>query len=139
MSENFLEDDKLQKIAEAYALDAVDFARNFKLSLDWADTSVAKVESILDILHRERARARPSEEQVWGFAKMFGSYVGEVFRKNHGATWGMITINDESFPGLKTSTTQLFWPWSRVHNRLSRGESENVWHYYKVLTEKSSK
>ncbi len=136
MADNFSEDVKIQQIAEAYALDAIDFARNFHLKLDWADNSVAKVESILDILFEQRAKARPTEEQVWGFAKMLGSYVGEVYRKNHGATWGIIRMDGGEFPGLRATTKEaLFWPWSKVHKRLTNGPEDNVWHYYRHLVE----
>ena len=136
----FSADEKIQQVAEAYSLDAVDVAKsNFKLILDWSDSSVAKIESILDMLHAERTKARPSDDQVWAFAKMLGSYVGEVYRKNHGATWGMITSGGDEFPGLQAANKEstLFWPWGRVHNRLTDGPSDNVWHYYQNLIKKS--
>ena len=68
------------------------------------------------------------------FAKMFGSYVGEVYRKNHGATWGMVEMSGQSFPGLKAELDgTLFWPWGRARNRLTDGAENNVWHYYSEL------
>src|SRR5262249_50740703 len=46
---NFTPDPKIQQIAEAYALDARDFAeRAFHITLDWSDASVQQVEVILD-------------------------------------------------------------------------------------------
>lgn len=92
---NFTPDPKIQRIAEAYALDARDFAeRAFHITLDWSDASVEKVEVILDDLHRQKQvmKPPPTEEQVVNFAKMLGSYIGEVFRRNHGAEWGMVTL-----------------------------------------------
>ena len=87
MSKGFTEDPKIQQIAEAYSLDAVDFANdNFQIKLDWSDKSVSQIESILEIFHDQLASADPSEEQIFQFAKIFGSYVGEVYRRNHGAT-----------------------------------------------------
>jgi hypothetical protein len=35
------------------------------------------------------------------FAKMFGCYIGEVYRENHGATWGLVEMDGQRFPGLK--------------------------------------
>ena len=67
--------------------------------------------------------------------KMFGSYIGEVYRRNHKATWGMITLNNESFPGLESSHKELFWPWSKVFKRITAGDEENVWHYYQRMAE----
>ncbi len=71
-------------------------------------------------------------------AKVLGSYVGEVFRRNHGATWGMVDLEGQSFPGLKASgQAGLFWPWGRVQNRIRNGPQDNVWQYYRHLVEKS--
>lgn len=133
----FVVDDKVQKIAEAYALDAVDFARDhFGLHLDWSDGSVQHIETILTRFHNEIARAKPSEDQIIQFAKMFGSYVGEVFRRNHGARWGIVTVGGATFPGMEANRSRSrFWPWGKVQNRLVNGAEDNVWHYYQLLAE----
>ena len=133
----FVVDDKLQEIAEAYALDAVDFARDhFALQLDWSDRSVQHIETILTRFHNELSRAKPSEDQIFQFAKMFGSYVGEVFRRNQGARWGMVTVAGETFPGMEAiKTGSRFWPWAKVQHRLINGPEDNVWHYYRHLAE----
>jgi hypothetical protein len=138
MAEPFAEDPKLQQIAQAYAQDAVDFARQHaNLPLDWSDASVAHIETILTNLYEQIASVKPSDEQVAQFGKLFGSYVGEVFRRNHGASWGLVTLEGQSFPGLKTAgSAQLFWPWGRVQNRLRNGPGDNVWHYYALLLSK---
>ena len=66
---NFVHDDKLQQIAEAYALDACDFLRDhFHVTLDWSDSSIEHLETVMDRFHREAAKARPSPEQVMQFA-----------------------------------------------------------------------
>jgi hypothetical protein len=140
MTDNFSGDPKIQQIAEAYALDAVDFAKNnFKINLDWSDGSVAHIETILGIFHDQITTSKPSKEQVYQFAKLFGSYVGEVFRRNHGATWGLVTLQGQSFPGLKADgAAGLFWPWGRAQNRLTDGPNDNIWHYYQDLIEKDN-
>jgi hypothetical protein len=134
---NFTPDPEIEQIAEAYALDARDFAeRAFGITLDWSDASVAKVEVILDKLHRQKQvmKPPPSEEQVFTFAKMLGSYIGEVFRRNHGAEWGMVKFGGEPFPGLRAAGTEhLFWPMGKVLKRLESGSEDNVWHYYQDL------
>ena len=135
---SFTPDDKIQKIAEAYSLDACDFLRdNFRVKLDWSDASIQEIEKAMDTFSKQAQSAKPTEEQVMGFAKMFGSYVGEVYRKNHGATWGMVEMSGESFPGLKAELDgTLFWPWGRARNRLVDGAENNVWHYYSQLPKK---
>lgn len=135
----FVEDDKIRQIAEAYALDAADFGRDhFNVALDWSDNSIRHIESILDRFHRELPVAKPSDEQVFQFAKMFGSYVGEVFRRNHAAKWGMVTLGSECFPGMQAERTGAeFWPWGRVQNRLLNGPEDNVWDYYQIVASKA--
>ncbi|HTV28591.1 MAG TPA: hypothetical protein VMF32_12475 [Xanthobacteraceae bacterium] len=131
----FSEDAPYLEMAEAYALDAVDYAReNMRLTLDWTEQSIQVLESILDRFNRELAKAKPTDEQVGEFSRMWGSYLGEVYRKNHGATWGLVTHGDQSFPGMKATSGTLFWPWGRVQNRLRNGPEDNVWHYYLDLT-----
>ena len=139
MNANFQADAKIAKIAEAYALDAVDFAaRNFQIILDWSDDNVRLVEGCLKTLHDQLGDARPAEETVWTFAKVFGSYVGEVFRRNHGGEWGMIQLDGESFPGIQYESGVLCWPWSRAYKRITIGGEENIWHYYCILLEKTA-
>ena len=137
---NFFPDEKVQKVAEAYALDACDFLRDhFRVTLDWSDKSIQQIESALDTFHGELQSAKPTPEKVMEFAKMFGSYVGEVFRKNHGATWGFVEADGRRSPGLKAQKADLtFWPWSRVRSRLVNGAENNVWHYYEELLKQSS-
>lgn len=132
---SFVPDPNIHKVAEAYALDAVDFLwDHFRLVLDWTDDSVRHVETMLDNLHATLEVEKPSEERVFHFAKMFGSYVGEVFRRNHGATWGIVTIDNESFPGMKSAHDGVeFWPWGRAQRRLVNGPEDNIWVYYRVL------
>lgn len=134
---NFTPDPEIQQIAEAYALDGRDFAEKaFHISLDWSDASVEKVEAILDDLYRQKQvmKPPPTDEQVSIFSKMLGSYVGEVFRRNHGAEWGMVEFRGDSIPGLRATGTQhLFWPMGKVQKRLENGPEDNIWHYYQDL------
>ena len=138
---SFVQDDRIRQIAEAYALDAVDFARShFQATLDWSDDSIQLLEAIMHSFHEQLPEAKPSEEQILQFAKMFGSYIGEVYRRNHGASWGMVTLEGESFPGMEAEgTAKRFWPWGRAQERLSKGPENNVWHYYCVLAEGAPK
>jgi hypothetical protein len=135
--ENFAPDGDYRQIAEAYALDAIDVAQsNFGVSLDWSDGSIADVEAMLDVMHQQIGAANPPQETIETFAKAFGSYVGEVYRRNHGATWGLVTLDGQKFPGLMAAhTCTLFWPWGRVQNRLIEGAENNVSHYYQALVE----
>lgn len=137
--QSFTPDANVQKVAEAYALDAIDFAKKqFNISLDWSDPSVAKVEQALAMMHSSflTTTPRPTEEQAMTFAKAFGSYVGEVYRKNHGGSWGIVSLNGQQFPGLQTKSGVNFWPWGRALNRIMQGPENNIADYYRALLEK---
>ena len=135
MQAGFQNDPNVLKIAEAYSLDAVDIAaRNFKLKLDWSEASIERVEEMLGVLHEQLGAAKPAEETIWTFAKAFGSYIGEVFRKHHGGEWGIIQLGADRFPGIQDKNGAHFWPWSRVQKRLVAGSENNVWHYYQHAT-----
>jgi len=131
----FTPDDKIQKIAEGYSLDAVDFMRDhFHVTLDWSDESIKQVEAVMETMHGDLREAKPTQEQVAQFAKMFGSYVGEVYRKNHGATWGMVELNGQRFPGMEKKVNgTLFWPVLRAQKRLVDGAEFNIWDYYRGI------
>ena len=130
----FTPDAKLGAAAGTLALDAVDLARDsFGQTLDWTDGSISQVERILDRMYRKRAAEKPSPDAIARVERTFGSYVGEVFRRNHGAAWGMITLADDTFPGLESSAGQRFWPWGRVQRRLTNGAEDNVSDYYRAL------
>jgi hypothetical protein len=61
MSETFAPDPRIQQIAEAYAMDAVDLAKaSFRLTLDGSDESVRHVETVLARLGPENNTPSPS-------------------------------------------------------------------------------
>lgn len=73
-------------------MDAIAFARkNFNVEFHYSDASVSHIESIMENFDRNTTRGLPRAEVLAQFAKMFGSYIGETYRKNHGGAWGLIT------------------------------------------------
>jgi len=140
MADNFIADEDIRDIAQAYALDAVDDAlRNMGITLDWSESSVAAVEYVLDRLCKTARVEKPSPEKVEVVAKIFGSYIGEVFIRNHGGSWGWVSVTGEPIPGIRSANGgHMFWPWARTLKRLREGAEENVWHYYLHLTDRLS-
>jgi len=139
---SFSPDPNIQRMAEAYAQDAVDFAgKQFGVKLDWSDASIANVEQVLSKMSKSyvTTNPKPTDEQVMSFAKAFGSYVGEVYRRNHGATWGMVNLGGQKFPGLRTTSGVNFWPWGRAFNRITKGGEDNVSDYYAALVSPKTK
>ena len=129
----------------AYAQDAVDMAKlNFSENLDYSERSVEIVERCLSKLYSAQRKGflgrlfgrSPSIEQISTVAKMFGGYIGEVFRKHHGGEW---LIDETISPGspvlaLRYAGGGRFFPPAKVFRRLTDGDSDNVWVFYQVLT-----
>lgn len=135
-SMSFEADPKVLQVAEAYALDMVDIANNnFGVALDWSDNSIKQIEQIAALLHENYVKNKPPENTLNIFVKAIGSYVGEVYRRNHGAEWGWVTMNDQRIVGLKAKTGTTFWPWGKARKRITGGPEDNIWHYYQVLSE----
>lgn len=135
---SFTADATVQQVAESYAKDAVNFSsKQFGIELDWSDNSVANVEKALDKLSISytNENPKPTEAQVMSFAKAFGSYIGEVYRRNHGATWGISSLGGQQMVGLSTRDGVQFWPWARAFKRITLGAEDNVSHYYSTLLE----
>ena len=106
----------------------------FKLQLDWTDQSIEKIDELLDFFHREGQKDKPTEADVAKFSKGFGSYIGEVYRRNHGASWGTLTLGNESCSGMRAAGSGVeFWPWGRAQQRILDGPTANVWVYYQEL------
>lgn len=128
------EDEVLKQVVKNYAADAVRMAQaKFKIALDGSEASIAQVEHILDKIHKASVVKPVSDEVLGIFAKTFGSYVGEVFRKHHGGEWYMAEVEGEQYPGIKDEKRDFtFWPWGKAYNRIRDGQAESVAAYYKV-------
>ncbi|MEZ2310478.1 hypothetical protein AB6809_27930 [Paraburkholderia sp. RCC_158] len=138
-AQTFSLDPRVEKIAEAYASDAVDFsAKHFATKLDWSDASIADVEKILGQMNLSYANTapKPTDDKVMAFAKVFGSYVGEVYRRNHGGEWGIVTLGGERYPGMQTASGTDFWPWGRAFDRITKGHEDDIAAYYSALLKK---
>jgi catabolite regulation protein CreA len=136
---NFNEDPKIEEIMLNYAHHAIATAKkHFGINLDWSDNSIKNVELILENLHETAKADKPSEEDIYTFAQIFGSYVGQVFKRNHNAEWGTVTIGNEKLPGLRTKRGNIFWPWGKANNRITNGKEDNIFHYYQVLVKDES-
>jgi hypothetical protein len=137
-AQSFVPDAGAQKDAETNSLDACAFvSEHFGVKLDWSDASIQQVESVLDAFHAGIASANPSQKQIWWYSKLFGSYIGEVYRKNHGATWGIVQTNGWNMPALKADLNgQVFLPLVRTRDRIVDGAANNVGEYYSQLPHK---
>ena len=136
----FEADPEVPEIAEAYYQDCINMVKGqFKLDLDGSDESIKLIESVLDNLSEHVKKSDMDKNRVYNFAKMFGFYIGEVYRKNHGnVIWGNVTIDGTQYYALGKAkdNTPFFWPVANVMKRIYNGREANIHHYYSVIVGK---
>ncbi len=119
-------------MAAAYAEQAVTAARRFDAALDYSENSLMEVEIILS--KSGLPQGGPAPEDMGEICKMWGSYLGEVVRRRFGGEWSI-----EPYPGKQFATLTLsiggnkLFPTMKVHRRLTEGEDESVWTFYKMV------
>ena len=126
--------DSVDAMVTSYAEQAVQRARECNAQLDFSENSVMEVETILAQLTRQMADAKQSAEDVGELCKVWGSYLGEVVRRRFGGEWSIETYPGKQFATLTLSVggNKLF-PTMKVHRRLTQGEEDNVWSFYKMV------
>lgn len=116
-------------MARAYAEEAVASARKFHAQLDFSENSLMELETILAQLAHNALGDDLSET-----CKIWGSYLGEVVRRRFGGEWSI-----ETYPGKQFATLTLnvngnkLFPSIKVHRRLTEGDGENVWEFYRMV------
>jgi hypothetical protein len=137
--------DSVSAMAGAYAQQAVEIGRDFNARLDYSENSLMELESILARLAEDMAndmandasQAGPSSDDLTEICKLWGSYFGEVIRRRFGGDWSI-----ETYPGKQFATLTLsiagnkLFPSMKIHRRLTAGEGENVWTFYKMVKAK---
>lgn len=126
--------DSVAAMVGAYALRAVEAGHGFSAQLDYSENSLMELETILDQLSRDLAAAQPAGDELSEVCKTWGSYFGEVIRRRFGGEWSI-----ETYPGKQFATLTLtvngnrIFPSMKVHRRLTQGDAENVWSFYKMV------
>jgi len=126
--------DTVSAMTDAYAQKAVMIAREFNARLDYSENSLMELEGILAQLALDLPPGGPSSDDLTEMCKMWGSYFGEVVRRRFGGDWSI-----ETYPGKQFATLTLnvggnkLFPSMKMHRRLTSGESDNVWTFYKMV------
>lgn len=122
--------DSVTQMAEAYAQQAVAQARDYHAVLDYSENSVLELEVILSqVSHHTQ-----TSDELTETCKLWGSYLGEVVRRRFGGDWTV-----EQYPGKDFATLTLtvhgskLFPSMKIHRRLTQGDGENVWSFYKMI------
>jgi len=129
--------DSVEAMVTAYAQQAVSLASEFNAQLDYSENSLMEVETILARLSREMPASKPSDNDVSEICKIWGSYLGEVVRRRFGGEWSIETYPGKQFATLTLSVNgNKLFPSMKIHRRLTEGEGENVWRFYRMVKAK---
>ncbi|HEV2961784.1 MAG TPA: hypothetical protein VG649_08185 [Candidatus Angelobacter sp.] len=129
--------DTVEAMVQAYSQAAVEMAREFKAALDFTENSVMEVETILAQFAQDLASGKPPADEMDEMCKLWGCYLGEVVRRRFGGDWAI-----ETYPGKEFATLTLnvggnkLFPSMKIHRRLTEGERDNVWTFYKMVKAK---
>jgi len=129
--------DSVESMVRAYSQAAVEMAREFKATLDHTENSVMDIEAILAQFAQDLASGKPPADEMDEMCKLWGCYLGEVVRRRFGGEWGI-----ETYPGKEFATLTLnvggnkLFPSMKIHRRLTEGENDNVWTFYKMVKTK---
>jgi hypothetical protein len=125
--------DSVSAMAGAYAEQAVAIAREFNASLDFSENSLMELEAIVAQLALDLPNGAPADE-LTEMCKMWGSYFGEVVRRRFGGDWSIDTYPGKQFATLTlTISGNKLFPSMKVHRRLTEGEGDNLWNFYKMV------
>src|SRR5579864_4391297 len=121
--------DSVAAMAGAYAEQAVKEAMALNAQLDYSENSLLDLEDLLGRLSWPAESEAMSEN-----CKIWGSYLGEVVRRRFGGEWSIETYPGKQFATLTLSVngSRLF-PSIKVHRRLTEGEGDNVWEFYRMV------
>ena len=111
--------------------------KRLNMELDYSENSVQFVERILAGIFAARRKyvwARFLTKPLVGrYADVWGSYLGEVMRRQIGGQWSL-----ENYPGQPNVPVLVYGktlvaPISKVSKRLTNGPEDNVWFYFQTI------
>ena len=127
-------------LATQMAADADDAAQlaasHFDVSLDYTESSVATIERMVDDVEYSLPGGR-SPENVSLLCRLWGAYIGEVFRRNLGGEW--LNWKDQYGEAIafQCGGVKVF-PHDKVRKRFAEGKEHNLDAYYKAFRNEMS-
>ena len=126
--------------------EAINYAKSFKTELDYSDRSINELEEILEYYYRDikpgifsgffkkKEKNRPTANQIYSMATIWGIYIGETIRRRVGNN--IFWEKGETFY-LKAGEIKVF-PIQKVYKRMKRGSSDSVSEFYDLMIIKLS-
>lgn len=116
---------------------AVEYAKDFNINFDYSEKSIADLERILDYYHKDISASKPTENQLWSMATIFGAYLGETMLNNGleegGFAWGLDA--EYNIMLLVGENNSYMTPIHKVYNRFINGPEDSVISFYDIMME----
>ncbi len=126
--------DSLERMMSAYAEEAVRQARtDHRETLDGTSASLAALERILNRLCPAPDPLEKAEAE-W-LTLLWGSYFGELLRREFGGEWTMSVYPGSEFsvPTLELGGASRLYPLLKVNRRLTLGASEELPAFHRMI------
>ncbi|MCA9103930.1 MAG: DUF3806 domain-containing protein [Planctomycetales bacterium] len=125
-------DNALASQMAADANSAVELAAShFDESLDYSEASVAAIERMVDdVEYSLPGGATPENKRL--LCRLWGAYIGEVFRRNLGGQWLMWKDEYGEAIALQCNEVTVF-PHDKIRKRFSQGIEHKLDAYYQVF------
>lgn len=122
--------------AQKMCATAIEYANEFNKKLDCSENSITDLEEILDWYSKDISVSKPTENQIWSMAIIFGSYLGETLLKNglskKGFVWGKESSSNS--PLLIRDDGAYLTPNDKVYKRLVNGSEDSIVSFYRFAT-----
>lgn len=113
---------------------AIEYAKEFNKTLDYSRESIDALEEILEYYARDLRKSRPTDNEIWSMAVLWGSYLGQTMLKNgleqEGFSWGLM---DGTNVPLLVHRESYTTPNDKVYKRLINGPEDSVVYFYEVM------
>lgn len=106
----------------------------FHYALDFSDGSIKLVDKACDEIDKALS-AQGRDESIAKFSFLWGCYIGEVLRRQHGGDW----IEHENEWGKILALRKnaiMIYPAEKVRKRIVNGEKESLSEYYQLYRER---
>ncbi len=122
--------------AQRMCATAIEYANAFNKTLDYSENSITDLEEILDWYSKDISVSKPTKNQIWSMAIIFGSYLGETLLKNGLSEKGFVWEKEPSsnIPLLIRNDGACLTPNDKVYKRLVNGSEDNVISFYRFAT-----
>jgi len=135
----FYADAAVDELARGRADLAVELAeRELKIRLGWSSDDVARLESVLAVLHGQHIRGELPEPVLRAHIDYLGSYYGELIRRLHGGRWGIGRLYTDTAPAVQLGSDEgiSVFPIFKVRMRIEHGARADISMDYSELAQK---